>query len=100
MAFLLHTAPTADMTVQQVTVVQATQAVAPVNTYRCVGCGAVLHFDALSASCQCLDECYSEAPSASLQVAWQHPLRPRASSTKVRGTVRFAAVAASRRSGG
>ena len=69
MAFLLHTAPTADMAVQQVTVVQATQAVAPVATYRCAGCGAVLHFDALSASCRCLDECYSEAPSAGLQVA-------------------------------
>jgi hypothetical protein len=69
MAFLLHTAPTADMTVQHVTMVQATQAVAPVSTYRCVGCGAVLHFDALSTSCRCLDECYSEAPDAGPQVA-------------------------------
>jgi len=59
MVFLLHMPPTADVVTQQVSTVQ-TQ-LAPVATYRCEGCGELVHFNSLSASCRCIEECYGDA---------------------------------------
>ena len=63
MALLLHTPPNADLAVQPRTVVQ-TQATA-VGHYRCVGCGELLHFNALAITCQCVDDCYSRSEPVS-----------------------------------
>ncbi len=60
MALLLHTGPNTDELVQPVTTVQMQMQAAPTVIYRCAGCGDVLHFNALSASCRCIDECYSD----------------------------------------
>jgi hypothetical protein len=60
MALLLHTGPDTDAVMQTVTTVQVQAQPAPAAHYRCAGCGDVLHFNALSASCRCIDECYSE----------------------------------------
>jgi hypothetical protein len=65
MALLLHTGPNTDAVVQPVATVQVQMQTAPTVTYRCVGCGDVLHFNALSASCRCIDECYTESGNAS-----------------------------------
>lgn len=65
MALLLHTGPNTDAVIQQVSTVQMQVQPAPAALYRCAGCGDVLHFNALSASCRCIDECYSESSNAS-----------------------------------
>jgi hypothetical protein len=67
MPLLLHTGPNTDAVIQQVSTVQvqAQVASAPAAMYRCAGCGDLLHFNALSASCRCIDECYGESPDAS-----------------------------------
>jgi hypothetical protein len=67
MALLLHTGPNIDAVIQPLSTVQVQVQTAPA-AYRCAGCGDVLHFNALSASCRCLDECYSET-SPQRQVA-------------------------------
>jgi hypothetical protein len=62
MALLLHTGPSTEAVFQQVNTVQVQTQVpaAPIGTYRCMGCGDVLHFNALSAACRCVDECYND----------------------------------------
>jgi beta-lactamase class D len=57
MALLMYTGPTTEAVVQQVSAAQVQ--VAPAATYRCVGCGESLHFNALSMTCRCIDECYT-----------------------------------------
>jgi hypothetical protein len=68
MALLLHTGPNTDVFLQPVGTVQmqlqAQVQATPAATYRCAGCGDLLHFNALSASCRCIDECYSEPSDA------------------------------------
>jgi hypothetical protein len=64
MALLLHTGLDMDAVVQPVAMVQVQPQAAPTVAYRCAGCGDVLHFNALSASCRCIDECYSESADA------------------------------------
>jgi hypothetical protein len=65
MALLLHTGPNTDAVVPPVSTVQVQPQAAPAGTYRCAGCGDVLHFNALSASCRCIEECYAEPSNAS-----------------------------------
>ena len=60
MAFLLHTPPTADVAVQQMSVLRSQAQAVTATSYRCAGCGEVLHFNALATSCRCIDECYTE----------------------------------------
>jgi len=68
MPFLLHTGPNTDAVIQPLSTVQVQVQTVPAATYRCAGCGDVLHFNALSASCRCIDECYSE-PSPAPEIA-------------------------------
>ena len=69
MALLLHTGPNIDAVVQPVSTVQMQVQSAPAVTYRCAGCGDALHFNALSASCRCIEECYGEPADGDGDVA-------------------------------
>jgi hypothetical protein len=68
MALLLHTGPNTDAVVQQVITAQVQSQVptAVAVAYRCAGCGDVLRFNALSAACRCVDECYAEPGASNL----------------------------------
>jgi hypothetical protein len=63
MTLQLHTGPNTDAVIPALQTVEAKAQTVPTATYRCSGCGDVLHFNALSATCRCIDECYAE-PSA------------------------------------
>jgi len=59
MALLLHMGPNTDAVVQPVSTAQVQVQTAADTMYRCAGCGDLLHFNALSTSCRCIDECYA-----------------------------------------